>query len=108
MKLPDRLDAPLKRLSIALDQLEAAAERRSIADARRADLEEELAVMQDDRSRLAVELDAAAARARKLDEASLEVARRLGQTSAAIRAVLGDEDPLEAPGPVPDPDGAEA
>lgn len=109
MKLPDRLDAPLKRLSIALDQLEAAAERRSIADARRADLEEELAVMQDDRSRLAVELDAAAARARKLDEAGLEVSRRLGETSAAIRSVLGEDAPPRSADPAqgPDPDDAE-
>ena len=90
MKLPDRLDATLKRLSAALDHLEAAAERRSIADSRRADLEEELAVMQDDRSRLAVELDGALARARRLDEANAEVARRLGETGAAIRSLLGE------------------
>ncbi|MBX9739865.1 MAG: DUF4164 domain-containing protein [Beijerinckiaceae bacterium] len=104
MKLPDRLDAPLKRLSAALDHLEAAAERRSIADARRADLEEELAVMQDDRSRLAVELDGAAARTRKLEEANLEVARRLSRTSEAIRAVLGEPGSPEAL----DPDASDA
>lgn len=89
MKLPDRLDMPLKRLVAALDHLEAAAERRAESDARRADLEEELAVMQDDRSRLAIELEGVSARARKLEEANAEVARRLAATGGAIRAVLG-------------------
>jgi chromosome segregation ATPase len=103
MKLPDRLDAPLRRLSVALDHLEAAAERRAMADSRRADLEEELAVMQDDRSRLAVELDGAMARARKLDDANAEVTKRLGQASATIRAVLGLDEPSAAPGPETDP-----
>ncbi|MDB5649755.1 MAG: uncharacterized protein JWL62_1275 [Hyphomicrobiales bacterium] len=106
MKLPDRLDAPLRRLSVALDHLEAAAERRAMADSRRADLEEELAVMQDDRSRLAVELDGASARAKKLEDANNEVARRLSETSATIRAVLGMDEPSNAPGP--DPDAAES
>lgn len=91
MKLPDRLEMPLKRLATALDHLEAAAERRAAADSRRADLEEELAVMQDDRSRLATELEGALARARKLDEANAEVARRLAATGATIRSALGLE-----------------
>lgn len=107
MKLPDRLDAPLKRLAVALDHLEAAAERRALADARRTDLEEELAVMQDDRSRLAVELDGAMAKARRLEEANVEVSRRLGETSSTIRAVLGLDEPGDAPGPEADPAGTE-
>jgi len=61
-KLPERLEAALRRLAAALDKLEAAGERRAKADALRANLEEELAVLQDDRSRLAVELDGAIAR----------------------------------------------
>ena len=54
-KLPERLDAALQRLAAALDRLDAAIERRAKADALRANLADELAVMQDDRSRLAVE-----------------------------------------------------
>ena len=92
MRLPERLDMPLKRLAAALDHLEAAAERRSESDARRADLEEELAVMQDDRARLGMELETAGARIRKLEDANQEVALRLAATGAAIRAVIGAED----------------
>ncbi len=89
MKLPDRLDIPLKRLAAALDHLEAAAERRAESAQRRADLEEELAVMQDDRSRLGIELEGALARTRKLDEANALVAEKLAATGTTIRSVLG-------------------
>ena len=86
--LPERLDAALKRLAAALDRLDAASERRAKADALRTNLEDELAVMQDDRSRLAVELDGAIARAQSLELANDEVARRLNTASAEIRGVL--------------------
>jgi chromosome segregation ATPase len=89
-KLPERLDAALKRLATALDRLDAASERRAKADALRANLEEELAIMQDDRSRLAVELDGAIARSKSLELANDEVARRLNSASAEIRAVLAE------------------
>lgn len=88
----DRLDAALRRLAAALDQLEAASERRVRAEALRANLEEELAVMQDDRSRLAVELDGAVARSNALEQANDEVARRLKSVSATIKAVLAAAD----------------
>ncbi|MGH6801688.1 MAG: DUF4164 family protein [Methylocella sp.] len=87
-KLPERLDAALKRLAAALDRLDAASERRAKADALRANLEDELAVMQDDRSKLAVELDGAIARSKSLELANGEVARRLNGANAEIRAVL--------------------
>lgn len=90
-----RLDAALRRLAAALDQLEAAAARRADADAVRADLEEELAIMQDDRSRLAVELDGAVTRANSLLSANNEVARRLEQTSATVRSILSTVDPAD-------------
>ncbi len=90
MAIPPRLDAALQRLATSLDQLEAAAERRARADAARGDLEEELAVMQDDRSRLAQDLDAALARSRSLAHANAEVLRRLERVSATIRSVLPD------------------
>ncbi|RFB78366.1 DUF4164 domain-containing protein [Methylovirgula sp. 4M-Z18] len=95
MKTPLRLDAALKRLSAALDQLEVAAERRARDDANRADLSEELAIMQDDRSRLAVELDAALARTKSLESANQGVSDRLEKASATIRAVLGAADGQE-------------
>ena len=89
-KLPERLDAALKRLAAALDRLDAASERRAKADALRSNLEDELAVMQDDRSKLAVELDGAIARAQSLELANDEVARRLNAASLEIRGVLAE------------------
>ena len=97
MRLPERLDMPLKRLAAALDHLEAAAERRADSDARRADLEEEFAVMQDDRARLGLELETSAARIRKLEDANDEVSRRLAATGASIRSALGVADESFAP-----------
>lgn len=79
----------MKRLAAALDQLEAASERRAQGDALRADREEELAIMQKDRSRLAVELDGALARGQGLDLANQEAGRRLARAEAAIRSALG-------------------
>jgi hypothetical protein len=105
MRLPERLDMPLKRLAAALDHLEAAAERRADKDARRADVEDEFAVMQDDRVRLGLELEGAALRIRKLEDANAEVARRLGTVGASIRAVLGDDGATSSPG-TPEDEGA--
>lgn len=88
MNLPQPLQDALRRLASAIDQIEAAAERRAIADRVRADLEEELAVMQDDRARLAVELDGALARARTLTQATEEVSRRLDRAADTVAGVL--------------------
>ncbi len=85
---PPSLKAALKRLNGALDQLEAAAERRAKAEGERSDLEEELGLMQDDRTRLAVELDGALARGRALDVATAEVAQRLRTTGATLRKLI--------------------
>lgn len=89
MDSAERCDTALKRLSAALEKLEAATERRMRAEALRSNLEEELAVMQDDRSRLAVELDGALARSISLETANEEATRRLNGASAAVKAVLG-------------------
>lgn len=88
MDTPERFDAALKRLSAALEKLEAATERRVKAEALRANLEEELAVMQDDRARLAVELDGALARTISLETSNEEAARQLNGAAAAVKAVL--------------------
>jgi hypothetical protein len=88
MTTPPRLETALKRLTTALDQLEAAAERRAQADAGRANLEEEFTVMQDDRTRLAVELDGVLARSSTLELANDEVARRLQGVGTTIKTIL--------------------
>ncbi len=74
----------LRRMRAAIDLLEAAVERRARRDAKRGDADEELALMQDDRARLAVELDGALARNRALEAANAEAAKKLAQASAAI------------------------
>jgi putative heme degradation protein len=88
MTTPARLETALKRLAAALDQLEAAAERRAQADAGRANLEEEFAVMQDDRTRLAVELDGVLGRSSTLELANDQVARRLQGVGTALKTIL--------------------
>ncbi len=90
MSIPTALEAALKRLSAALDHLDAASDRRARADAARGDLEDELTVMQDDRSRLAMELNSALARIESLDLAHREAERRLERAGATIRAALGE------------------
>lgn len=93
MTLPPRLDAAMKRLEAALSHLEAAGERRIAAEGARGNLEEELMVMQDDRARLAAELDGALARARSLSLANTEVRQRLEQASDALRSMIGEPRP---------------
>ncbi len=86
----DRIEHAFKGLLAALDHLEAACERRQKSDNERGNLEEELAVLQDDRTRLALELDDAQARAKSLELANGEVARRLVKASSTLRALLAD------------------
>jgi hypothetical protein len=83
-----QLEAAFKGLVAALDQLEGACERRLKIDAEHANLEEEHAVLQDDRTRLALELDDVQARTKSLELANAEVARRLAKASATIRTIL--------------------
>ncbi len=82
------LDAALKRLSGALDLLEAATARLDRAGAERRDVEEALAAMEDDRGRLADDLDAALTRAQILEQAAGEVATRLRTAGVALRQIL--------------------
>ncbi len=101
MSIPMALEASLKRLSAALDHLDAASDRRARADAARGDLDDELTIMQDDRSRLGIELNSALARISSLDLAYREAERRLERAGATIRAALGES------GAEPDQDGPE-
>jgi hypothetical protein len=84
----DPLEPSLKRLRAAIDLLEAAIERRLRQDSAQGDAQEELALMQDDRARLAVELDGALDRNRGLLAANTEAARRLSRAGAVLRTIL--------------------
>jgi len=87
-ELPDAIAQALRRLTAALDRLDAAQERRAEADRLRANLEEELAVTQDDRARLAFELNGTVARVNTLELGNEEARRKLGHAMAEIRAVI--------------------
>jgi hypothetical protein len=63
-------------------------ERRVRVEARRTDADEELAIMQDDRSRLAVELDAALAENRALAAANAAAAERIAKVRGTIEEML--------------------
>jgi hypothetical protein len=88
----DPVEPSLKRMSEALDLLEAAVERRLRYDARREDADEEFALMQDDRSRLAVELDGALDRNRALEAANIAAAEKVEKVAARIEDMLRDSD----------------
>jgi len=90
MTQSNRLDGALTRFLAALDSIEVAVARRLENEFSSSDLQEELAIMQDDRSRLALELDAALARAGALETARDDVLRRLDHASASVAAVLGE------------------
>ena len=78
----------MKRLDGALGQLEAAVSRRLEIERRRGDLETELQIMQDDRARLAVELDSAAARLNRTEAAAKDVGDRVHRAVGSIQDVL--------------------
>jgi Domain of unknown function (DUF4164) len=88
MSEPSAIDAASKRLALALDALAAAVERRRDADRGEETLADQLHALGSDRSRLASELDAAAARARTLETANREVAQRLDAAIDTIRSVV--------------------
>jgi D-serine deaminase-like pyridoxal phosphate-dependent protein len=85
----ESLEISLKRLASAVDALEWATDLRIRHDEARATTQEEFALMQDDRSRLAVELDAAVDRSRALESANAEAAKRLARAAQVVERVLG-------------------
>ena len=88
----DSIEAASRRLAVALDALDAAAERRRDADESVTALGEQLHVLDADRARLAGELDQAAARTRILETANREVAARIDRAIATVRGALAAED----------------
>lgn len=84
-----RLEAAVAELQTALAQLERTVAAKLEDELSSAELEEELAIMQDDRSRLALDLDAALARQNTLEKSRDEVLRRLEAASEGVTAALG-------------------
>ncbi|HTV26749.1 MAG TPA: DUF4164 family protein [Xanthobacteraceae bacterium] len=88
----DSIEAASRRLTLALDALEAAAERRREAARSEDSLTTQIHALDDDRARLAGELDQAVARTRALESANQEVVKRIAQAIETIRGVLAGEE----------------
>ena len=82
------METASRRLALALDALAAAVERRRETDRGEETLAAQLHALGTDRSRLAADLDAAAARARTLDNTNREVAERLDAAIETIRSLI--------------------
>ncbi len=106
MGRPPPLDAALKRLTGALDRLEAASGRLDRVGAERRDLEDALAAMRDDRARLGEEVDAALVRAQRLERATDDVALRLRRAGAVLRRLVAEPGAPSAGAPATTADGA--
>ena len=87
--MPAPADPAIARLHAALDNLEAAVERRARRAFAPTDSEAEFAMMQDDRARLAVELDAALVAQRALGEANAAAMERVTRAAGVIERWLG-------------------
>jgi septal ring factor EnvC (AmiA/AmiB activator) len=83
-----QIEAATRRLALALDALEGAAEQRHEVDLGEDNLMAQVHALDDDRSRLASDLDAVMARARALEGTNREIARRLDAAIGTIRSVL--------------------
>ncbi len=81
-------DEAMGRMRAALARLETALEKRLRQDAQRADAEQVFHIMQDDRARLAVELDGALADNRALAQANSAAGKALERAARAIEGVL--------------------
>jgi hypothetical protein len=77
-----------RRLTHALDLLDAAVERRIEIDRSRAVLAEQVHTLDADRSKLAADLDSQLAKVRGLEAANRDVAQRLDAAMENIRSVL--------------------
>ena len=84
-----KIDNATQRLNRALDRLGAIGERRLSATKDLGALKRELEALQEDRSRLASELDAAHAQARHYSTLVDEVSGRLDVAIDELRDVLG-------------------
>src|SRR2546430_6352951 len=82
------IDAATRRLMMALDALEAAAERRRDADRDENELASRIQALGADRSRLADELDGSLVKTRRLERTNREVSEKLDAAIRTIRAVL--------------------
>jgi phosphate starvation-inducible protein PhoH len=84
-------EAISKRLSNALDELEAAVERQKKVEQSREGLIEELLFLRQEKQKLASELEASQARGLGLEKARDEVLIRLEKASRLVEAILASD-----------------
>ena len=82
------IESAARRLQSALDALDGAVGRRLERDQGHAALASQVHAFDADRARLAAELDVSSARARALETTNREVALRLDEAIATIRAIV--------------------
>jgi len=92
MSETDSIEIASRRLSLALEALDEAAERQREAGRGGDVLAVQIQALDTDRARLASELDHATARSRGLEAANREVAQRITHAIETIRRVLADDD----------------
>jgi hypothetical protein len=86
--IEDTYEAASERLDRALQRLDASVRSLNGRVRTHARIEADLQRLNSERSRLAVELDKASAKAKRLDDGAAEVARRLVGTMETVREVL--------------------
>jgi len=84
-----RMHLAMERFEAALRGFESAVGHATEAGRRRQAMESEIRQLQDDRARLAEELDKVKVRASRLDEANNQVSVRLGAAMDNIKTILG-------------------
>jgi len=85
------IDAAVRRLTAALNELAAVVERRQDHDRSQDNLAARIQALGTDRSRLADELDMSMSRARTLEDANRSIAERIDGAIETIRGVLKSE-----------------
>ena len=80
----------LAQLRQAVTTLETVVTRRAEDDRTLDMMKKELALMQDERAKLASDLDAALAKSARLDAVTGELARRVDHATTTVREVLAD------------------
>ena len=81
----------LADLRAAISALEAVAAKREMTDMSSDKLKTELTLVQDDRVRLANDLDAALARLGRYDQINADLQKRIDRALGAVRQALGDD-----------------
>jgi predicted nucleic acid-binding Zn-ribbon protein len=90
--LPIPVQEALSRLAQALDRLDAASLRHAEGERLRATLEAELALMREDRHKLATEIDKERDERLTLETRLADITPRIDRAMEAIRIALADEE----------------